>query len=598
MSTRSDNQHPHATPSRDTAGPGPVKTAGSQEPGGSPRTSKTPGPGGSSRAAETPGPGESAQQQGDAPREDQLVIIGAGPGGYVAALRAAQLGISVTLIDRRPTLGGTCLNVGCIPSKALLNSSEHYHHTRHGLDSHGISVSGVTLDLPAMMARKDQVVEQLTRGVGGLVSAAGIRVIQGFARIARALPGGGAEVEIASGDAGGEDPQGDLPADLDPFAGNPGVTRITARQVILATGSEPAELPGMAFDGNLVLSSTHALALQSVPKRLGIVGGGIIGLEMASLWARLGSQVTVFELTDQILPGWEPRIAGQLKKQLEGLGIRFHLGTKARILKKNKKTIQVALEPREPAAGSLAGDASPARDNAGAGRTGNTGQPGKGEQSLTLDRLLVSVGRRPRTRGLGLEALGVQPGRGGFLPVNDRWQVLSGNEPLEGIYAIGDLVPGPMLAHKAEEEGAALAEILAGQAGHVNYQVIPGVVYTWPEAAMTGLTEAQLKEQDIPYRKGSFSFLANGRALAMGHTAGQVIIYAHEKTDRILGAHILGPGASDLIAEIVVLMEMGGSSEDLARIVHAHPTLSEAVKEAALSVDGRSIHSTNPKRKR
>lgn len=478
-----------------------------------------------------------AEQQND---WYDLVVIGAGPGGYVCAIRAAQLGLKTALVEKSPSLGGTCLNVGCIPSKALLDSSERYHQALHGLSGHGIKVEKVSLDLASLMRRKDEVVTKLTGGVAQLVKGYGITLIKGTAQLLGYV-GGIHKVKVDN------------------------ETELGSRNLVIATGSEAMELPGLEFDGKLVISSTEALSLSKTPKHLGIIGAGAIGLEMASVWARLGAKVTVVEMAGQILPGWEPAIAKGLQKELEKLGINFFLGNKAKIVKKTAAQLTLELDKG-------------------------------GEAPFVVDKLLVAVGRRAYTQGLSLETAGVQVDSRGKITVDKKFRVYGSDraeESLPGLYAIGDVVTGPMLAHKAEEEGVAVAEILAGQAGHVDHDIIPGVVYTWPEAAMVGKTEEQLKAEGIEYHKGSFALGINSRALAMGESGGAVTILADKLTDRILGAHIWGPWASELIAEIVVLMELKGSAEDLGRIIHAHPTLTEAIKEAALAVHGRSIHGVN-----
>ncbi len=464
-----------------------------------------------------------------------VVVIGSGPGGYIAAIRSAQLGLSTAIVEKNETLGGTCLNIGCIPSKALLDSSEKFHLIGNHAAEHGITVSSVSLDLPAMMKRKDLVVKKLTGGVAMLMKKNKVEVFTGTGSL-NASQSDGAPLSVRV--------QGTSE------------TLLAARNVILATGSEPVELPFLKFDNDKIISSTEALELRDVPKRLLVVGGGAIGLEMASVWARLGSSVTVVELQDQILPGWDTALARALQKELEKLGVKVLVKTKVTAAETKKKTV------------TLKGEAADGSD-----------------VSLEGDMLLVSVGRRPYTEGAGLEQAGVTLEKGKV--VVDRHFRSS----VEGVYAIGDIIQGPMLAHKAEDEGVAVAEIIAGKAGHVNYDVIPNVVYTSPEVASVGPTEAQLKEQGIPYRKGQFSFAANGRALATGDTSGFVKVLAHEETDRLLACHIVGPSAGDLISEAVVTMEFCGSSEDLARTVHAHPTLPEAVREAALSAAGMPLNS-------
>jgi dihydrolipoamide dehydrogenase len=459
-----------------------------------------------------------------------LVVIGSGPGGYVAAIRAAQLGLRVACIEKYPTLGGTCLNVGCIPSKALLDSSEHFEYAGHGLAAHGVRVQGVTLDLAAMQARKDQVVKDLTRGVEGLFRKHKIERFTGTGRIVSAR-----EVEVA-----GEGP----------------ARRLTAGRILIATGSKPASLPGIAYDGRRIVHSTDALTLSQVPARLLVVGAGAIGLELGSVWRRLGSQVTVLEYLDRIVPGTDAGSAKLLQRSLERQGMKFRFGVSAR-------------------SASVQGDQVRVEVATAGGETGTE----------TADVLLVAVGRRPFTDGLGARELGVRFDERGRIEVDAHYQT-----SVPGVYAIGDVIAGPMLAHKAEEEGVACVERMAGVAGHVNYAAIPNVVYTWPELAGVGWSEEDARERGVSVKVGTFPFLANGRAKAMGEKDGQVKIVADAATDRVLGAHIVGPHASTLIAELVVAMELGASAEDLARTVHAHPTLPEAVKEAALAVGGRALH--------
>ena len=463
-----------------------------------------------------------------------VVVIGAGPGGYVCAIRAAQLGLSVALVEQEKALGGTCLNIGCIPSKALLDSSERFAEAHTHAAEHGIAFESISLDLGAMMKRKDKVVRKLTGGLTALMKHNGITVLHGSG----AIPEPGlVEVHSAEGES----------------------TRIETTHTVLATGSRPSELPFLPFDGRLVVSSTEALAFEQVPERLVVVGAGAIGLELGSVWARLGSSVEVVEMMPQIVPAFDRDAARALQKELTRQGLTFHLETKLAGAESADRHVSLTLEDKQ---GS--------------------------ERTIEADKVLVAVGRTPRVDGIDLEALDIKRADAGpHLEVDERYRT-SARE----IYAIGDLVPGPMLAHKAEEEGAALAELLAGKPGHVNYGAIPNVVYTFPELAAVGRSEQKLAEDGVRYRSGRFAFSANGRALAMGATGGWVKILAEENTDRVLGAQIIGPGASDLISEVVTVMEFGGSAEDIARTCHAHPTLSEAVREAALSVDGRAIHST------
>lgn len=461
-----------------------------------------------------------------------LVVIGAGPGGYVAAIRAAQLGLNVACVEKRSTLGGTCLNVGCIPSKALLQSSEHYTHAQHGLGAHGVKVGKVSVDLDAMMAHKDKVVEDNTKGVEFLFKKNKVTSVFGSAEIKSAR-----EVTVTSDD---------------------GATRtLKTRNVLIATGSDSAPLPGVEIDEKRIVTSTGALALESVPKHLVVIGGGYIGLEMGSVWARLGADVTVVEFLDRITPGMDGEIAKTFQRILKKQGMTFRLGTKVTGAESLKTKIKLNVEPAQ----------------------------GGDSEIIDCDTVLVAIGRLPYTNGLGLEAAGVKTDDRGFIEIDADFQT-----NVEGIFAIGDCVPGPMLAHKAEDEGVAAAEIIAGETGHVNYDAIPGIVYTWPEVAAVGKTEEQLKEDGTEYTVGTFPFSANGRARAANETDGFVKILSDAKTDRILGAHIIGPDAGTLIHEIVVAMEFGASAEDIARTCHGHPTLAEAVKEAALAVGGRTIH--------
>jgi len=460
-----------------------------------------------------------------------LVVIGSGPGGYVAAIRAAQLGLRTACVEKYPTLGGTCLNVGCIPSKALLDSSEHFDQARHAFAAHGVQVQGVALDLPTMMARKDRVVKELTRGVEGLFRKHGIERVEGHGRLVSA-----GEVEVTG-------------------AGAP--RRLRAARMLIATGSKPVALPGIAYDGRRIVHSTDALTLPEVPGRLLVVGAGAIGLELGSVWRRLGSEVTVLEFLDRIVPGADAGSAKLLHRALERQGMRFRFGVSARAASVAGDEVRVEVAP---AAGGEA-------------------------ETLVTDVLLVAVGRRPYTDGLGARELGVRFDERGRIEVDGQFRT-----SVDGVYAIGDVIAGPMLAHKAEEEGVACVERMAGVAGHVNRDTIPNVVYTWPELAGVGLTEEQARERGLAVNVGTFPFLANGRAKAMGERDGQVKIIADAGTDRVRGAHIVGPRASDLIAELVVAMELGASAEDVARSVHAHPTLPEAVKEAALAVAKRPIH--------
>ncbi len=467
-------------------------------------------------------------------------IIGGGPGGYVAAIRAAQLGMKVALAEKETSLGGTCLNVGCIPSKALLDSSEIYYKTKHGNIPEGISVSGVTLNLDRLHAGKNKVVEQLTGGLRGLMKKNGVTVYHGSGAIEAP---GRILVTAAGGESGGET-----------GSGSDRSRSIQAKSIILATGSEAVKLPFLPFDGEFVVSSTEALAFERVPEHLLVVGAGVIGLELGSVWARLGAKVTVVEIMDTILPGWDLQISRMLKKLLAEQGIEFFLSTKVTGFEKNKNAAVIQAEDKK-------GD----------------------EVSFDADKVLVAVGRRPY-HSQDLASLGIDLD-GEQVKVDKRYQT-----SVPGIYAIGDLIAGPMLAHKAEEEGIACVECIAGKPGHLDYATIPSVVYTHPEAASVGSTEEELKKTGHRYKKGSFPFRANGRALASSETEGFEKILTDAKNDTILGAHILSAHASSLVAEIVSVMAFGGSGEDIGRTVHAHPTLPEAIKEAALAAGEGAIH--------
>ena len=458
-----------------------------------------------------------------------VLIIGAGPGGYVAAIRAAQLGLITACIESRGSLGGTCLNIGCIPSKALLQSSEKFAEAGHALAEHGVRVGDLSLDLGAMMARKDKVVTTLTRGVEFLFRKNKVDWLKGTARIA--APG-----RVALAGTGGSD------QDLE------------ATSIIIATGSESTPLPGVEIDEKHIVSSTGALSLDRVPERLAVIGGGYIGLELGSVWARLGAKVTVIELLDHIVPNMDRELGTALQRTLARSGIQFKLGTKLAGIREANEGLILDLDRAE-------------------------------RESIAADVVLVSIGRRPYTEGLGLEALGVARDVHGRIAVDDSFAT---NIP--GIYAIGDVIRGPMLEHKAAEEGIALAERLAGQKTSLDYDAIPAVIYTWPEVASVGRTEKELKAAAISYRVGKFPFTANPRARTNGYTEGFVKILAESETDRVLGVHIIGPDAGTLIAEAVLAKEFGASAEDIARTCHAHPTLSEALKEAALAIDGRAIH--------
>ncbi|WP_284177486.1 dihydrolipoyl dehydrogenase [Rhabdaerophilum sp. SD176] len=459
-----------------------------------------------------------------------LIVIGTGPGGYVCAIRAAQLGLKVAVVEKRKTHGGTCLNVGCIPSKALLHASEMFDEAGHGFAALGIDVPAPKLNLPAMMKHKQDTVDANVTGVGFLLKKNKVEAFHGLGTI---LAPGKVQVTAADGTQ----------------------QVLDTKSIVIATGSEVAQLPGVTIDEKQIVSSTGALELEKVPGKLVVIGAGVIGLELGSVWRRLGAKVEVIEYLDRILPGMDAEVAKQFQRMLEKQGITFHLGKKVT----GASTEAGVSLTVEPAAGGAA-------------------------ETVQADIVLVAIGRRPNTEGLGLEAAGVALERGRVI-INDHFAT---NVP--GIYAIGDVVRGPMLAHKAEDEGVAVAEILAGKAGHVNYDVIPGVVYTWPEVATVGKTEEELKAAGIAYNVGKFPFTANGRARANRATDGFVKVLADKATDRVLGVHIIAAGAGEMIHEAAVLMEFGGSSEDLARTCHAHPTMSEAVKEAAMAVEKRQIH--------
>lgn len=489
-----------------------------------------------------------------------LVVIGAGPAGYAAAIRAAQLGMKTALVEQKQRLGGTCLNVGCIPSKALLDSASRFHSLNADLPDHGIQVSKPQLDMSVLQQRKENVVARLTSGIADLMK--GNDVSRYFAR-GTLVPGTkGHQVKLAPPDNGSWVPNSAGAERADQKnAQKPGQAlpdSIRGKRVILATGSLPVELPIAPFDSQRVLSSTDALWLKAVPSSLAIIGAGAIGLEMAQVWASLGSRVTVVEMANQILPGWDKQVARSVKKELEHLGITFLLETSLENFKALKSSLKIALK------GSHSGE-------------------------IRSEKMLVAVGRRANLNGAGLPLDGLNlTDDGRRIAVDENYET-----SLPGVYAIGDITPGPMLAHKAEDEALVCVERMAGIPAHLNYATIPAVVYTHPEAAMLGRTEEQLKAEGTHYAKGSFSFGANGRALAMGQATGFVKLLADEHSDRILGAHIVGPGAGDLIAELVTVMEMKGSVEDVARIIHAHPTLPEAVREAAMALRGHSIHSLN-----
>ncbi len=456
-----------------------------------------------------------------------VIVIGAGPGGYVCAIRCAQLGLKTACVEKRPTLGGTCLNVGCIPSKALLHASERYDEARHHLKDFGIKVGSVDLDLNAMMKHKDSVVESNTKGIEYLFKKNKIDWLKGEGSLT--APG---KVKVGS-------------------------EEYTARHIVIATGSDVISLPGITIDEKRIVSSTGALVLSEVPKKLVVIGGGVIGLELGAVWHRLGAEVTVVEFLDRILPGMDNEISKEMKKILVKQGIEFKLETKVTGAKVTLKGVELSLEAAK----------------------------GGSAETLSADIVLVAVGRKALTAGLGLDKAGVVLDERGRVKTDHGFKT-----NIEGIYAIGDVIAGPMLAHKAEDEGMILAEMLAGQSGHIDYNLIPGVVYTWPEVASVGKTEEQLKAEGVEYKVGKFPFTANGRARAMNATDGFVKMLADARTDRVLGVHIIGPEAGTLIGEVTLAMEFGASSEDIARTCHAHPTLEEVVKEAALAVDGRAVH--------
>lgn len=458
-----------------------------------------------------------------------LIIIGAGPGGYTGAIRAAQLGMKVAVIEKDKTLGGTCLNVGCIPSKALLESTEYFHMAQHDFKNHGIEVGSPVIDIEKMQARKAKIVKDLTGGIGFLFKKNKITPFNGVGRIVK--PG---VVEVKS---------------------ETGTQTLQGKNIMCATGSVVAELPFLKFDEKQIVSSTGALEISKVPKHLVVVGGGVIGLELGSVWLRLGAKVTVVEYSDRICPFMDQQIIQVLRRSLEKQGMTFITSAKVTASKKQGEDIELTYEDMKD----------------------------QSSKTISGDIVLVSTGRRPYSSGLGLQELGVEMDKQGRVLVDHHFQT-----NVNGIYAIGDLIPGPMLAHKAEEEGVAVAEILAGQAGHVNYNTVPSVIYTFPEVASVGYTEEQVKEKGLAYNVGTFPFTPNARAKALGTTEGLVKIIADAKSDKIIGGHIVGPRASELLGELVISMEFGGSSEDLARSFHAHPTLNEVVREAALAVQKRA----------
>ena len=463
-----------------------------------------------------------------------VIVIGSGPGGYVCAIKAAQLGLKVAVVEKRATYGGTCLNIGCIPSKALLHASEVFHHAAHGMSDLGVEVGAPTLNLSKMMAHKDATVKSNVEGVAFLFKKNKIDGIQGTGKIL-----GAGKVQVTN-DAGE-------------------VQVLETKNIVIATGSDVAGIPGVAveIDEKIIVSSTGGIALEKVPAKMIVVGGGVIGLELGSVWSRLGAKVTVVEYLDTILGGMDGEVSKQFQRILAKQGIEFNLGAKVTGVEKSGDGAKVTFEPVK----------------------------GGAAQTLEADVVLVATGRKPYTAGLGLEESGVALDNRGRVEIDGHYRT-----NVAGIYAIGDVVKGPMLAHKAEDEGVALAEILAGQHGHVNYDVIPGVVYTQPEVASVGKTEEELKAAGVSYKVGKFPFTANGRARAMLASDGFVKVLADKDTDRVLGVHIIGLGAGEMIHEAAVLMEFGGSSEDLGRTCHAHPTMSEAVKEAALATFFKPLH--------
>lgn len=466
------------------------------------------------------------------PEENDVVVIGGGPGGYVAAIKAAQLGLKTTCIEKRGTLGGTCLNVGCIPSKALLHSSHMYYEAKHAFASHGIKFSQLEVDLPSMLAQKDKAVSGLTRGIEGLFKKNKVNYVKGYGKFTSP-----SEISVETLDGGS--------------------TVVKGKNIIIATGSDVKSLPGITIDENKIVSSTGALSLSEIPKKLIVIGAGYIGLEMGSVWGRLGSEVTVVEFAPDIVPTMDGEVRKQFQRMLEKQKMKFILKTKVVSIDTTGDGVKLTLEP---AAG--------------------------GEQSiLEADVVLVSAGRIPFTQGLGIETIGVHTDKAGRILVDNKFMT---NVP--GVYAIGDVIPGPMLAHKAEEDGVACVEFIAGKEGHVDYDNVPGVVYTHPEVASVGKTEEQVKATGVAYRVGKFPFMANSRAKAIDDADGIVKIIAEKETDKVLGVHIMAPNAGELIHEAVLALQYGASSEDIARTCHAHPTMSEALKEAAMATYDKPIH--------
>ncbi len=461
-----------------------------------------------------------------------VVIIGAGPGGYVAAIRAAQLGLKTACVERRKTLGGTCLNVGCIPSKALLEISHKFHDAEHSFEKLGINVSKPKIDVKKLLSNKNEIVSGLTQGISGLLKKNKVTALEGSAKFLDKNT-----IELTKADGSKEN--------------------ITAKNFVIATGSEVTKLPGVEIDEKVIVSSTGALDLESVPQKMIVIGAGVIGLELGSVWGRFGAEIEVIEFLDKITPAMDAEVSRNFQRILEKQNFKFRLSTKVVSVKKDKKGAIVEIE----------------------------GASDGKKETLLADVVLVAIGRRPNTENLGLENVGIKTNQRGFIE-NDHLRT-----SVDNIFVIGDVTTGPMLAHKAEDEGMAVAEIIAGQKGHVNYDVIPNVIYTYPEIASVGKTEEELKAAGINYKVGKFSMMANSRARATFDSEGFVKILADAKTDRILGAHIIGREAGNTIHEVVVAMEFGGSAEDIARTCHAHPTYNEAVKEAALAVDKRAIHS-------
>ena len=460
-----------------------------------------------------------------------LIVIGGGPGGYVCAIRAAQLGLKTACVESRGSLGGTCLNVGCIPSKSLLNLSENFHKAKKDFNQQGIEIDGIKLNIEKMMSNKNKSIQVLTKGVEFLFKKNKVTYIKG-----KGVLFSKNDIVVYNNDQ---------------------KVNYKSKNIVIATGSEVVSLPGIDIDEENIISSTGALSLNKVPKKLAVIGGGYIGLEMGSVWSRLGAEVTVIEYLEHITPGMDREISEEFKKILLKQGIKFKLGSKVNSVKKTNKGVLINF----------------------------TELKNSKEDSLEFDKVLVSVGRKPYTEGLNLSKVGIKKDKKGRIEVNKKLQTT-----VKNIYAIGDVIKGPMLAHKAEEEGIAVAEILAGQAGHVNYNVIPGVIYTSPEVATVGKTEEQLKDENKSYKVGKFPFMANSRAKVNNETEGFVKILADSQTDKVLGVHIIGPHCGDMIAEMALAMEFGASAEDIARTCHAHPTHTEAIKEAALAVDKRPIH--------